>query len=145
MSSHFFAPSDTTSRRLDVDLEQPTAHALDRLNLLANGSDAARIFDRALDRESLTRQFFDRFRRAVGDVSKAIRVLTWETKESADGQALLLLSRLLFLYFIQQKGWLNGERRFLVDRMGHEVYANLLKPLFFGCLNTPVRERDAIA
>ena len=64
-------------RRLDVDLDHPSAHALDRLNLLASGSDAARIFDRALDRESLTRQFFDRFQRAVGDVSKAIRVLTW--------------------------------------------------------------------
>ena len=132
-------------RRLDVDLDHPTAHALDRLNLLANGSDPARIFDRALDRESLTRQFFERFRRAVGDVSKAIRVATWEPKDSADGQALLLLSRLLFLYFIQQKGWLNGERRFLVDRIGHDVYATLLNPLFFGCLNTPTRERDAIA
>jgi hypothetical protein len=132
-------------RRLDVDLDHPTAHALDRLNLLASGSDPKRIFDRALDRESLTRQFFERFRRAVGDVSKAIRVLTWEPQDAADGQALLLLSRLLFLYFIQQKGWLNGERRFLVDRIGKDVYANLLKPLFFGCLNTPVRERDAIA
>ena len=132
-------------RRLDVDLDHPTAHALDRLNLLANGNDPARIFDRALDRESLTRQFFERFRRAVGDVSKAMRAVTWESKESADGQALLLLSRLLFLYFIQQKGWLNGERRFLVDRIGRDVYTALLKPLFFGCLNTPTRERDAIA
>lgn len=132
-------------RRLDVDLDHPTAHALDRLNLLANGSDSARIFDRALDRESLTRQFFERFRRAVSDVSKAIRIATTEPKDAADGQALLLLSRLLFLYFIQQKGWLNGERRFLVDRIGRDVYASLLKPLFFGCLNTPTRERDAIA
>jgi hypothetical protein len=132
-------------RRLDVDLDHPTAHALDRLNLLASGSDAARIFDRALDRESLTRQFFERFRRAVSDVAKAIRTVTWEPQECADGQALLLLSRLLFLYFIQQKGWLNGERRFLVDRIERGVYANLLKPLFFGCLNTPTHERDAIA
>jgi hypothetical protein len=132
-------------RRLDVDLDHPTAHALDRLNLLASGSDPKRIFDRALDRESLTRQFFERFRRAVCDVSKAIRAVTREPQDAADGQALLLLSRLLFLYFIQQKGWLNGERRFLVDRIGHDVYANLLNPLFFGCLNTPTHERDAIA
>ncbi|MEA2336544.1 MAG: hypothetical protein QOE82_551 [Thermoanaerobaculia bacterium] len=132
-------------RRLDVDFDHPTAHALDRLNLLASGSDPARIFDRALDRESLTRQFFERFRRAVADVSKAIRAATREPQDAADGQALLLLSRLLFLYFIQQKGWLNGERRFLVDRMDVAgVYASLLRPLFFGCLNTPLRERDAI-
>ncbi|HEV7569964.1 MAG TPA: N-6 DNA methylase [Thermoanaerobaculia bacterium] len=133
------------ARRLDVDLDHPTTHALDRLNLLANGGDPARIFDRALDRESLTRQFFERFRRAVGDLAKAIRTATFEPQDAADGQALLLLSRLLFLYFIQQKGWLNGERRFLVDRIGHDVYANLLKPLFFGCLNTPTHERDAVA
>jgi len=134
-------------RRLDVDLDHATAHALDRLNLLASGSDPARIFDRALDRESLTRQFFERFRRAVADVSKAIRVSTREPQDASDGQALLLLSRLLFLYFIQQKGWLNGERRFLVDRIETKrgVYAHLLKPLFFGCLNTAARERDVIA
>ena len=33
-------------RRLDADLDHPTAHALDRLNLLASGSDPGRIFDR---------------------------------------------------------------------------------------------------
>ena len=56
------SPRAATLRRLDVDLAHPSAHALDRLNLLAAASDAARIFDRALDRESLTRQFFERFR-----------------------------------------------------------------------------------
>ncbi len=136
-------------RRLDIDLARPSAHALDRLNLLASGSEPARIFDRALDRESLTRQFFERFRRAVRDVSQAIgNARPHETKDAADGQALLLLSRLLFLYFIQQKGWLNGERRFLIDRIdaairNHRgVYETLFTPLFFGCLNTAVRERD---
>lgn len=140
------------ARRLDVDLEHPSAHALDRLNLLAAGSEPGRIFDRALDRESLTRQFFERFRHAVHEVSQAIgAALPLEPAEAADGQALLLLSRLLFLYFMQQKGWLNGERRFLVDRIegavrdGRGVYAILFKPLFFGCLNTAVRERDDAA
>src|SRR5262249_41761433 len=44
-------------RRLDVDVARPSALAVDRINLLAAGNDAARIFDRALDRESLSRQF----------------------------------------------------------------------------------------
>jgi hypothetical protein len=139
-------------RRLDVDLDHPTAHALDRLNLLGSGSDPERIFDRALDRESLTRQFFERFRRAVREVSQAIHhALPAEPHDAADSHALLLLSRLLFLYFIQQKGWLNGERRFLVDRIEaavrekRSVYATLLAPLFFGCLNTATRDRDRIA
>src|SRR5207253_2439156 len=66
-------------------------------------------------------------------------------------QALLILSRLLFLYFIQQKGWLAGERRFVVDRLDaalrqrRDFYATVLQPLFFGCLNTGRRERTAAA
>lgn len=129
-------------RRLDVDVAHPSAHAVDRVNLLAAGGDAARVFDRALDRESLSRQFFVRFRDAAAEV----------TKELGDPQqSLLVLSRLLFLYFIQQKGWLAGERRFVVDRLDaalrqrRDVYATVLEPLFFGCLNTPVGERNDAA
>jgi adenine-specific DNA-methyltransferase len=136
-------------RRLDLDLDHPTVYAIDRLNLLTNGNDPSHVFDRALDRESLTRQFFERFRRAARDLAHHIRVvLPYESQDAADGQSLLLLSRLLFLYFIQQKGWLNGERRFLVDRMeaalreGRGIHATVLAPLFFGCLNTTVIERD---
>jgi hypothetical protein len=129
-------------RRLDVDPAHPSAHALDRVNLLAAGDDPVRIFDRALDRESLSRQFFERFKRAAGDVSTVIG----DTQ-----QALLILSRLLFLYFIQQKGWLAGERRFVVDRLENalrhrrDFYAGVLEPLFFGCLNTARPERAAAA
>jgi predicted RNA methylase len=129
-------------RRLDVDLAHPSAHAVDRVNLLAAGDDAARIFDRALDRESLSRQFFERFRRAAAEVGAAV---------GDAQQSLLILSRLLFLYFIQQKGWLGGERRFVVDRLDaalrqqRDFYATVLEPLFFGCLNTDRRERTAVA
>jgi hypothetical protein len=137
-------------RRLDIDLHDPSPHAIDRLNLLAasEGCDHARLFDRALDRETLTRQFFDRFRSAVREVEAVLRAqFPKESDDATSGQALLILSRLLFLYFVQQKGWLNGERRFLVDRLeaalqsGHEFYESVLAPLFFGCLNTPIRDR----
>jgi len=139
-------------RRLDVDLENPTPHAIDRLNLLAAGDEPARIFDRALDRESVTRQFFQRFRAAVRDVSDALaEACPKEGKDALDGEALLILSRLLFLSFIQEKGWLGGERRFLVDRLereisrGREFFSGVLLPLFFGCLNTPLHERKLAA
>lgn len=143
-----------TLRRLDVDLAAPTPHAIDRLNLLAAGDEAAlpRIFDRALDRESVGRQFFLRFRTAVRDVAEALRAsCDGESPEAIDAEALLILSRLLFLSFVQEKGWLNGERRFLVDRLAHEVsrgrewFSGVLLPLFFGCLNTPLHERTLAA
>ncbi|HEX6086815.1 MAG TPA: hypothetical protein VF266_19955, partial [Thermoanaerobaculia bacterium] len=56
-------------RRLDVDPRN-----IDRINLLARGDDESlpRIFDRALDREQVTREFFLRFRAAVRDVAKAL-------------------------------------------------------------------------
>ncbi|HYM62122.1 MAG TPA: N-6 DNA methylase [Thermoanaerobaculia bacterium] len=139
-------------RRLDVDLENPTAHSLDRLNLLAAGAtvvDLPRIVDRALDRESLTRSFFERFRDSVRAVALELgQCCTAESRESIDAEALLLLSRILFLYFIQEKGWLNNERRFLVDRLdgavrnGSSFFATILMPLFFGCLNTAEQDRD---
>ncbi len=138
-------------RRLDIDRRRPSPHAVDRLNLLAAGEEPARLFERALNRESLTRQFFDRFRLSVRDVAVTLREqLPGERRETLDSHALLLLSRLLFLYFIQQKGWLNGERRFLVDRLDaavhddREFFSTVLLPLFFGCLNTPLAERSAV-
>src|SRR5437588_819493 len=91
------------------------------------------------DRESLTRRFFTKFRDAVRDVAAAL---------PGDGsdEALLILSRLLFLSFVQEKGWLNGERRFLFDRLGTPNYfTNVLRPLFFGCLNTATADRDEAA
>src|SRR5262249_46084383 len=112
------------------------------------GGDGARLSDRALDRETLTRQFFERFRNAVRDTDATLRsLLPRERSDATAGQALLILSRVLFLYFIQQKGWLNGERRFLIDRLeaalasGHPFYQSVLAPLFFGGLHTPIRDR----
>jgi len=140
-------------RRMDVDLSAPSAHAIDRLNLLALGGDASsltRIVDRALDRESVTRRFFERFRAAVDDVALGLSCGT-EPPEAIAGEALLILSRLLFLSFVQEKGWLDGQRRFLVDRCARaiqqqrEFFADVLLPLFFGCLNTPRRERTSAA
>ena len=146
--------ADRRLRRLDVDLTNPTPHALDRLNCLAFGDEASlpKIFDRALDRETISRQFFLRFRTAVRGVASALREsCPEESGEAVEAEALLILSRLLFLAFVQIKGWLNGERRFLADRLdralrdGRSFFSDVLEPLFFGCLNTPASERTAAA
>ncbi|MBK5258697.1 MAG: N-6 DNA methylase [Thermoanaerobaculia bacterium] len=152
--SIFSASRHGAARRLDFSTTAPSSHAIDRLNLLTLGDSTspARLFDRALDREAITREFFLRFRDAVRAVSLALREsCPDETREAVDAEALLILSRLLFLCFIQEKGWLDGERRFLVDRIdracrdGRDAFTTVLVPLFFGCLNTPTPERDAAA
>lgn len=144
------------SRRIDVDLNDPSRHAVDRLNLLSiAGAEARaipRIFDRAFDRESVTRRFFERFRAAVRETEAVLAAdYPEEAPDAVAAQALLLLSRLLFLCFVEVKGWLNGERRFLVDRLercseeGRCFYSAVLRPLFFGCLNTAAGDRDTAA
>lgn len=143
----------TPAARLDVDLGAPRAEVLDRLNALElhDGSDAvdpATLFEKAFDRDSVTRKFFQRFRGAFESVRRAYGALCEATSEEIAAQALLLLSRLLFLTFVQQKGWLDGRRRFLADAFAdHEArrasyHAELLDPLFFECLNSPLPVRS---
>ncbi len=65
--------------------------------------------------------------------------------------ALLCVSRLLFLSFLEAKGWLNGDRAFLARHFdacmgkGGGFHQRVLLPLFFGTLNTPHRDRAAAA
>ena len=62
--------------------------------------------------------------------------------------ALLQLTRVLFLYFIQAKGWLAGRERFLAEEVDRclarrrRIHRDLLRPLFFGTLNRPAAERS---
>lgn len=69
------------------------------------------------------------------------------TREERDELALLCASRLLFLAFLEAKGWLAGERGFLLRHCseqlmsGGKLHERFLRPLFFGTLNTPARQR----
>jgi hypothetical protein len=61
--------------------------------------------------------------------------------------ALLPLTRILFLYFVQAKGWLDGRPDFLRAALDdalarrRKFHRSVLQPLCFGTLNRPVRER----
>jgi len=65
--------------------------------------------------------------------------------------ALVTTSRLLFLAFLQSRGWLDGDADFLVhhlDRVLHaggDAHRRFLEPLFFGTLNTRVSRRASAA
>ncbi|HEX5438872.1 MAG TPA: DNA methyltransferase [Gemmatimonadaceae bacterium] len=102
-----------------------------------------------LGREALSRRFYRALERVVGTVAR-------EGEERAplkDCQELALLhvSRLLFLSFLEAKGWLDGNRRFLAHGFeacmaeGGGYQRRLLLPLFFGTLNTPPRQRAPAA
>jgi hypothetical protein len=153
---------DGRLRALPIDLTLPADRLRARLDGLEltgrNALPIATILDRALDRESLSRSFFERFRRAVAAVAADLGASAGSSQradcrfeEEVEQQSLLILSRILFLYFVQRKGWLSGQRRFLIDHFdacresGSSYFSSVLRPLFFSCLNMPVAERDGSA
>jgi len=74
-------------------------------------------WSKAFDKEPLTKEFFKRFDNAL-DLIKA-DLEKFQKLKSADAysRAQLLLERLLFLYFLQRRGWLNQNRDYLVENL----------------------------
>ena len=101
-----------------------------------------------LGRDALTRRFYLDFERAVGTLAA--------TAEGRAGPAdrrtvaVLHASRLLFLAFLEAKGWLDRDRAFLRRAFearcgGRGAHRRFLEPLFFGTLNTPLARRAPAA
>ena len=94
-----------------------------------------------------------RFFRAL-DTHVATIAAAWPHRvEPADGRTLALIhiARLLFLKFLETKGWLDGDRAFLARHTestladGGRLWHRLIAPLTFGTLNTPRRHRAPAA
>jgi hypothetical protein len=157
---------DGTSRRLglavavegvpslELALDAPAPEALAGLSRLAGTGPggalayAARAAD-ALSGEAVGRRFFREFKATLDRLTDGLpTTLRGEDRRSL---ALLQLTRVLFLYFIQAKGWLDGRERFLADEVdrclarGRRIHRDLLRPLFFGTLNRPMAERGKAA
>ncbi len=139
---------------LAVDREHVLPSNAQAVASLASVSDAADVLTHAswleiLGREALTRRFYRTLESVVGEVAADARGDA--PREDRHEIALLHVSRLLFLSFLETKGWLNGDGRFLangfsrcMERGGH-YHRRVLRPLFFGTLNTPVASRAPAA
>jgi hypothetical protein len=104
---------------------------------------------RALDRTRVTRLFFKDFRAHRGAVADAFTGLPAEADRDRAQLALLFLCRLTFLYFLQRRGTLCGDDRYLVRLFtrwdasaGTTFYRGRLVPLFFDALNRPAEQRS---
>jgi hypothetical protein len=101
-----------------------------------------------LGREALTRRFYRTLELRVEALGASL------TRGSVDDRrdlAILYSSRLLFLCFLEAKGWLDSDRAFLsrafdacMERGGH-FHRRVLLPLFFGTLNTRYARRASAA
>ena len=91
-----------------------------------------------LGRDALSSRFYRGIERAVN---------TLGTTTIEREIALVYTCRLLFLAFLESKGWLNGDRSFLARTFSTcvagsgGVHQRVLRPLFFGTLNTPTSRR----
>lgn len=101
-----------------------------------------------LGRDALTARFYRGLERAVDTMAESSRTASDAARREI---ALLDTSRLLFLCFLEAKGWLDGDHAFLAHQFetcaakGGRFHDRVLRPLFFGTLNTPLRRRTGAA
>ncbi|CDM98065.1 Putative type IIS restriction/modification enzyme [Limnospira indica PCC 8005] len=138
-------------RKLLIDRTNPTAFDRDRLEALAvNGKSPSQLYHahcEAFDVEQLTKSFYRGYR----DLFERLKAVVMEYNphpyfEDADRLhqfSQRLLGRLMFLYFLQKKEFLAGDRQFLSHQYRRkrfqsedcDYYQDILEPLFFDTLN----------
>jgi len=97
-----------------------------------------------LGRDALSNRFYRGLDRAISGLASSSNVGTAVERSEL---ALLHASRLLFLAFLEAKGWLDGDHSFLTGQFEQcgarsgRFHERVLRPLFFGTLNTPVSRR----
>lgn len=105
----------------------------------------------AFDREKVTKRFFERFRIELKRFSDCIH--GFRSSSSRNQYASMMLNRLMFIYFVQKKGFLDGDTCYLQHRFqhidqrrnnenSHSYYRRFLRPLFHRGLNKPMSDRS---
>lgn len=141
-------------RMVRIPLANPSGSVLATLERLApaKGESALALslrISEVLASEGVTPRFFRAFRHTLDRLTD--RLATPRSRVDRHALTLTALTRVLFLYFIQSKGWLNGDTRFvahLLDRAlsaRRHFHRSFLHALCFGALNRPAPERGAAA
>jgi type I restriction-modification system DNA methylase subunit len=123
-------------RRITIGPEERLRTASERIALLDLALIDTNLFgisplaiqkchDEAFDVEAVTEQFFKEYKEVFRDLQNDLERQT-KDKHWAHDYALQFLNRCMFLYFIQRKGWLGGDREFL--RTFWETYNDSSQP-----------------
>jgi len=100
--------------------------------------------DDAFNVEAVTKQFYEDYKTVLSLMQKELLSQGIGDKKTAKGFTQQFLNRLMFLYFIQKKGWLNSNMRFIWSlvksytsrgRTPNGIYKDLFEPLFFYSFN----------
>ena len=142
---HRFQPGDALLQKLEA-----IAFTLDEEEQLSL-TDVTRRARSGFDVERLTKRFYDRFQKEHAVFLKLISGIT----ETADQEwyASVMLNRLMFVYFIQRKGFLAGDREYLRIRLAamqaehgkdkfYSFYRHFLLRLFHEGLGNKIRKPE---
>ncbi len=138
------------SRALLISLDEPSGFALQQLERLGPNrspstlAHALAVAD-VLSSEEAGERFFASFKKNFEGMAESL-----DRRRSSDDRrmfALICLSRILFLYFVQSKGWLDGRKDYLKHQLDtalarrRNFHRSILNPLFFETLNQPPSRR----
>lgn len=108
--------------------------------------------------DALSKEFFDEYHRHYDRILKTTVELISKDPTLYSGLSKLfadyikkMMGRIVFLHFLQKKGWLNGDPEFLknlffmqpLDRR-EDFLEQVLEPLFFGIFNTEPQNREKL-
>ena len=133
---------------------------LERLDKVAAKAGRFKLDDlkEAFSVEALSKEFFDEYHRhydrilrtTVELISKDPTLFSGLSKFFAD-YIKKMMGRIVFLHFLQKKGWLNGDPEFLKNlffMQSHDrredFLEQVLEPLFFGIFNTEPQNREKL-
>src|SRR6266849_1160496 len=77
---------------------------------------ALEVQRQVLDTDRVVRRFYSRFKSEQAIFQSSIQGISSQSDREA--YALLMLNRLMFLYFMQQRGFLDGDSSYLSNRLG---------------------------
>lgn len=106
----------------------------------------------AFDRDRVSKSFYDKFKAQHEAFAEFIEGLSASSDKA--WYASLMLNRLMFVYFIQKKGFLDGDEDYLANRMAqvqaaagkgkfHSFYRQFLRRLFHEGLGQAQAERNS--
>ena len=123
---------------------------IERLGKVAEKNGRFKLSDlrEAFSVDALSKEFFDEYHRHYDIIINELKGQGFEGATIHD-YVKKMMGRIVFLHFLQKKGWLNGNLAFLRDLFFFSPHQGdfleqVLEPLFFGILNTEKANREQL-